>query len=118
MFSPAVLDHTLNPRNAGKLDGATHRGIAGEPGEGPYIQLWFSVKGEKIEEASYETFGCPAAVACASLMCQLAKGRSISWVLSVEEKDLTTLLGGLPEGKEHCPRLAVRAARDAFEGWK
>lgn len=118
MFTAAVLDHTLNPRNSGKIDCATHHGIAGAPGEGPYVELWFCVREGTVEAASYETFGCPAAVACASLVVQLAKGRTISWVLSVEEKDLTTLLGGLPEGKEHCPLLAVQAARDAFEGNK
>lgn len=116
MFSPAVLDHTLNPRNVGKLEGATHEGVAGEPGEGPYIMLWFKVNGENIEDATYETFGCPAAVACGSLVAQLAKGKTISWVLSLEEKNLVTLLGGLPEGKEHNARLVIHAVRDAFEG--
>src|SRR5437868_4119361 len=41
MFSPAVLDHFHNPRNVGPLDGFTHRGVAGSPGDGPHMVLSF-----------------------------------------------------------------------------
>lgn len=116
MFSASVLDYTLNPRNAGRLEDATHHGVAGEPGEGPYDELWFKTEAGVILAASYETFGCSAAVACASLVAQLSTGRQVSWILSVDEKDLATLLGGLPEGRVFCSLLAIQAARNAFEG--
>jgi NifU-like protein involved in Fe-S cluster formation len=116
VFTAAVLDHTLNPRNVGPLQGATHEGGSGDPGGGPYVLLWFIVVGETIQEASYETYGCPAAVACASLSAQLLKGKTVSQALSITPRDLTLLLGGLPEGKEHCPVLAVKAIQSAFEG--
>jgi nitrogen fixation protein NifU and related proteins len=114
MFSPRVLDHTVNPRNAGPLEGATHRGSAGDPGGGPYMTLWFLVEGGAIRRASYETYGCPAAVACGSLCAQILPGRTVAQALSLTPRDIDALLGGLPEGKEHCPRLAARAIEAAF----
>ena len=116
MFSAAVLDHSLNPRNVGPMEDATHEGGAGDPGGGPYVLLWFKVAGDKIVAGSYETYGCPAAVACASLTAEILKGRTVAQALSLTPQDLTLLLGGLPEGKEHCPKLAVQAIRSAFEG--
>jgi nitrogen fixation NifU-like protein len=118
LFTESVLDHTLNPRNVGPLEGATHEGASGVPGDGPYVLLWFKVDGEAIQDAAYKTYGCPAAIACSSLVAQLAKGRTVSQVLSIDEHDLITLLGGLPEGKEYCPGLAITAIHDALEGEK
>ena len=118
MFSPVALDHIANPRNAGPLEGATHQGVAGDPGGGPYVILWLKVEGDHIIKATYETYGCPASVACASLSAQLLAGRTVKQALSVTPHDLMLILGGLPEGKEHCPVLAVEAIQNAFKGDK
>jgi nitrogen fixation protein NifU and related proteins len=114
VLSQTALDHVANPRNAGPLPGATHQGVAGDPGGGPYVLLWFRVEGEVIREASYETYGCPASVACASLTAEILKGRTVAQALSMTPRDLTLLVGGLPEGREHCPALVVQAVKNAF----
>ena len=114
MFTAAVLDHTLNPRNAGELPNATHYGQFGIPGDGPYVQLWLNLSDGTILSASYATYGCPSAVACASLTCELLRGRNVDQAMLLEPKDLMLLLGGLPEGKEHCAKMAVDALRHAI----
>lgn len=114
-FSPLALDHIANPRNGGPLEGATHRGVAGDPGGGPYVTLWFRVEGATIREASYETYGCPAAVACASLTVEVLRGRTIAQALSLTADDLMLIIGGLPPGKEDCPARTILALRRAFE---
>jgi nitrogen fixation protein NifU and related proteins len=114
MFTTAVLDHALNPRNEGPLTGASHFGQYGDPGGGPYVQMWFKLGGDHIIEAAYKTYGCPAAVACASLACQLVPGRTPRWAMSIAAEDLAAILGGLPEGKEYCPAMVVKAIQDAF----
>ena len=53
MFSATVLEHTARPRNVGELETATHHGIAGVPGDGPYMHLWFEVEEGVIQRASY-----------------------------------------------------------------
>ena len=114
VFSEAVLDHTLNPRNIGPLENASNFGQFGEPGGGPYVQMWFDLKGETIVDAAYKTYGCPAVVASASLSCQLLKGRTTAQALLLDEKDLMLLLGGLPEGKDSCPQMVIQAIRSAL----
>lgn len=111
MFTSAVLDHTLNPRNVGAHEGATHYGQVGDPGGGPYVLMWLTIEEGVVVRASYQTYGCPAVVACASLLCQVAKGRTAAQLQELEERDVVGLLGGLPEGKEHCSALALSALR-------
>jgi len=100
----------------GPLNGATHYGVAGEPGEGPFVQLWFLVEGETIRRATYKTFGCPTTIASSSLMAELLTGKPVQVALSIEESDIVALIGNVPEGKEDCPRRVVAAIADAFSG--
>ena len=115
MYSAVASDHFHQPRRVGPLEGATHKGTAGTPGEGPYVVLWLRVEGEIIREAAYQTFGCPAAIASASVLAELIEGGNAKEALALDEAGLTVALGGLPEGKDHCPRLAIAALRSALE---
>nr|WP_309698013.1 iron-sulfur cluster assembly scaffold protein [Armatimonas sp.] len=115
MYSVVASEHFHAPRRVGPLEGATHTGTAGTPGGGPYVVLWFVVSGERIDRAAYKTFGCPAAIASASMVAELVEGRLVEAALMLTESELIQALGGLPEGKEHCPKLAVQALVAAFQ---
>ncbi len=113
----AIVDHLVNhPRFAGPLAGATHEGIAGSPGEGPYLHLWLRVEDGRIESAAYQTYGCFAAIASGEMLCLILKGKTLSEAATLTPTDLTTALQGLPEGKEHCPQLAIKALQRCFVG--
>jgi nitrogen fixation protein NifU and related proteins len=114
MYSLIASEHFNNPRRLGPLTEATHKGTAGIPGEGPYVVLWLELTGNIITGAAYKTYGCPAAIASASMLAQLVEGREVADALELDDASLTEALDGLPEGKEHCPRLAVEALVDAL----
>jgi nitrogen fixation NifU-like protein len=114
VFGPIASDHIANPRCAGPMEGATHYGVCGTPGEGPYVQVWLRIVEGKIVKAAQQTNGCPAQIASASVTAQLITGRTVEQALCLEAKDLLLMLGGLPEGKEHCTEMAVRALRQAL----
>ena len=116
MFNASVLDRVFNPRNEGPLQRATHIGQIGIEGEGPFMTLWFNVENQCVKNAAYKTYGCPASIASGSIVVELAIGRNVSQVLSVSETDISILLGGLPEEKLDCARMAVNAVRNAFAG--
>jgi len=113
-YSAAILDRAASPRFEGPLPDATHTGVAGSPGDGPYMEMWFELRDGVIRHAAYRTYGCPAAIACGSMTAQVATGRTIEQVLRLTPRDITLILGGLPKGKEHCPQLCVKALHSAF----
>ena len=108
-FSELALDHIARPRNRGELPDADLYGVAGCPGEGPYVEIWLRLDGELITAAHYDTNGCPSSVVCASLLCELAIGRELETMKELHADDLRTILGGLPEGKEEYADLAIKA---------
>ncbi|MEP6754479.1 MAG: iron-sulfur cluster assembly scaffold protein [Chthonomonadales bacterium] len=114
MFNALVLDRVFHPRNEGPLQDATHIGQIGIEGDGPFMTLWFYVENQSVKNAAYKTYGCPASIASGSVIAEIAIGRNVSQVLAVSEGDISLLLGGLPEEKLDCARMAVNAVRDAF----
>ena len=111
VLSDRAIDHVARPRNRGEMVDADRIGTAGSPGDGPYVRLWLKFEGNTVLKASYETNGCPSSMACASALCELAIGREMDKLLSLEPNDLIAYLGGLPEGKEVYASLAVHAMR-------
>jgi nitrogen fixation NifU-like protein len=109
------MGHVLNPRNSGPIEDATGVGCVGIPGEGRYIKIYVVVMDDTIQRASYECNGCPASIASASVVCQVATRKSVGFADVIEPKDVLVLLGGLPDGKQEMADMAVTALREALE---
>jgi nitrogen fixation NifU-like protein len=112
MYSDLALKWMAEARFMGPLEGATQVGVAGTPGEGPYLEV---VEGTIIQ-AAFKTFGCQAATACGSVTAGLVTGRTLEQAGRLTAADLLKIVGGVPEGKEYCAELAIEALRRALEG--
>ena len=115
MLSPFAAEHVNRPRNCGPLEGATHYGQVGVPGEGPYVQIWLQVEHDTILSAAYKCNGCPSTIASSSLVAEVMTGRTTQQALRLTTEDVITILGGLPEGKEPCAQMAVEALSKALD---
>jgi NifU-like protein involved in Fe-S cluster formation len=109
MYSERLMAVFNAATHRGELPEATHRGVGGTPGCGPYITLLFRVEDGVVKQARFDTYGCPTAIACAEIVCTMSEGQALAQLPAVTPEDLSLLLGGVPRGKEHCPALAVQA---------
>lgn len=115
MLSPIALSHIHSPRNCEPIEGASHYGQAGIPGDGPYVQLWLDVEDGLIKRTGYQCAGCFSSIACAGMAAEVLIGRTLEQASKLEPNDLILLLQGLPEGKEDCAERTVCAVRDALK---
>ncbi len=117
-YSEKVLDHFRNPRNVGTLEG---EGIAvgrvGNPVCGDLMEFYIKVKDEKIDDIKFKTFGCGSAIATASMITEMAKGKSIEEALRITRQDVADELDGLPPVKMHCSNLAADALKNAIDNY-
>ena len=110
-FHAAVENHTAPPRDVPHVVG--HAGKP--PGQGPFLRIYLVVEDGVIRDAAHETYGCPACIACAHTVCELARGRTVKGARDIDQAALTACVGQLPRQKRHCLGLAVGALRDALE---
>lgn len=117
-YTDVTLDHFYNPRNARKLENPDVVGRAGNPERGgPFMLVYLKLQGERIEEATFQTYGCCATIAAGSALTELAKTKKKSEAERVDEGAINEALGGLPMEKRHCAALAARALKDALAHW-
>ncbi len=118
MYSEKVLDHFKNPRNVGEMEKADGEGTVGNPVCGDMMTMYIKVKDDKIEDITFKTFGCGAAIATSSMTTELAKGLTLDEALEVTRQDVADALDGLPPVKMHCSNLAADALHDAIKNYK
>jgi nitrogen fixation protein NifU and related proteins len=109
MFSEAVLDHFQNPRNAGELPSANVTVEVSNPVCGDVLRLFARVEAGRILEASFLCRGCTTSIACASLLTEELRGRTVSEARGITAEGLSERLGVLPAATFHGAQLAADA---------
>ncbi|MCC6056700.1 MAG: iron-sulfur cluster assembly scaffold protein, partial [Desulfurococcaceae archaeon] len=108
-YSPKVLEIFRNPKNVGQLEDADVVESAGSPACGDMIRLYLkitNIDGEDvIEKASFESYGCAANIAAASILTEMIKGKRVEDAWKISWRVLSDELGGLPPIKYHCSIL-------------
>ena len=115
-YTQKVLDLFRNPKNLGKMEDATVVAVAGNPACGDMITFYLKINDEEIiERATFESYGCAANIATASIVTEMIKGLTLenAWK-DVTWKKVTEEVGGLPSVKFHCGILAVGAVKRAI----
>ena len=114
MYSEKVMDHFSNPRNVGELEGANAVGRVGNPKCGDIMQIYMKIENDVIEDVSFKTFVCGAAIATSSMATELVKGKTIEEALKLTNHAVAEALDGLPPAKLHCSVLAEEGIKSAI----
>lgn len=119
MYNDKVMEIFQNPKNVGELKGANGIGTVGNEACGDIMKLYLKINNnEIIENASFKTFGCAAAIVSSSVATEMIKGKSIEEALKLENEAIIEYLGGLPDHKIHCSILAKEAITEAINDFR
>lgn len=118
MYTEKVLDHFSHPRNMGEMEDANGVGMVGNAKCGDIMQMFLKVNDDGvIEDVSFKTFGCGAAIATSSMATELVKGKKVEEALKLTNSAVVEALEGLPPQKIHCSVLAEEAIKAALEDY-
>ncbi len=109
MYSPQLLDHFQNPRNAGEVLNPDASVQIENPACGDILKLSIRVADGRIAEVRFRAKGCVPAMACASLLTELLLGRPVEDARNLGREELVLKIGGLPEASIHASHLALDA---------
>jgi nitrogen fixation NifU-like protein len=118
-YSPKVIEHFRNPHNFGSIENADTVGEVGNMVCGDVMKLYLKINKNKdgqdyIEDVKFETLGCAAAIATSSVVTDLAKNKTLTDALKINNNDVIKALDNLPIVKIHCSLLAADALSEAI----
>ena len=112
-YSPTLVDHFLNPRNAGLMREADGSGSDEYAGCGDLTRFYLRVREGHLAEARFQAYGCGPTIAAASVATELAAGRTVEELTLLKAQEIEDALDGLPDDRKHAAEVAAGAMRAA-----
>src|SRR5262245_18930618 len=108
-------DHFRSPRNAGVLEKPDVEVRVENPVCGDLLHLYLRLGPDRrVAAATFQVYGCPAAIAAGSVLTELVRGRGPAELGALGEKAIDAALGGLRGESAHAAVLAADAVREAL----
>ena len=118
MYSPQLLDHFQHPRNAGELEHPGAYVRIENPACGDILELFARASDGNIAEIRFKAKGCVPAMACGSLITELALGKTREEAMAISREDVVEQIGGLPAASGHAAVLAIDALQELLRRLK
>jgi nitrogen fixation protein NifU and related proteins len=112
-YSATLLDHFLNPRNAGLMREPDGEGSEEYEGCGDLARFFLRVRDGRVAEARFQTYGCGPTIAAASAASERVTGRTVEELLNLKAQEIEDAVDGLPEDKRHAADVVAGALRAA-----
>ena len=115
IYRENILDHYKNPRNRGPLPGADVTVEESNPVCGDRLKLMYKLDGDRVSDIRFEGEGCAISLAAASMLTELAYGKTLAELRQIRDQDLLKEIGvPLSPTRVQCGLLALSGLRKCF----
>ena len=115
-YADRAIEYYLEKKNMGSLADADQVSeLTGHCGD--TMKVYLKVKDGRVEDVRYQVLGCPGAIASAMAAVELVRGKTLEEAKRLRDADIFKEIVDLPDQKQHCIRLSVKALQKAIEDY-
>jgi len=93
IYKDIILDYYRHPRNFGDLPEPDVRSKDSNPLCGDVIEMQLKIRDGKIDDLRFKGRGCAISQASASMLTELAKGKTLDEIKVLSKEDVLNMLG-------------------------
>jgi len=112
-YSATLVEHFLNPRNAGLMQGPDGVGVEEYAGCGDLARFFLRVQDGRVREVRFQTYGCGPTIAAASAASERVTGRTVEELVNLKPQEVEDAVDGLPDDRKHAADVVAGALRAA-----
>jgi nitrogen fixation protein NifU and related proteins len=112
-YSERLVDHFLNPRNAGLMREPDGVGEGEYADCGDLARFFVRVGDGCAREVRFQTYGCGPTIAAASAASELVTGWTLDALLRLGAEEVERAVDGLPDDRKHAADVVAGALRAA-----
>ena len=118
IYKDIILDYYRHPRNSGDLPDPDVRAKDSNPLCGDIIEMQLKIKDGKIDDIRFKGRGCAISQASASMLTELAKGKTLEEIKALGKTDILNMLGIDPgPTRIKCALLGLKVMKLAVYGY-
>jgi nitrogen fixation NifU-like protein len=112
-YSATLVEHFLNPRNAGLMRTPDGVGVEEYAGCGDLARFFLRVQDGRVREVRFQTYGCGPTIAAASAASERVSGRAVEELVNLKPQEVEDAVDGLPDDRKHAADVVAGALRAA-----
>lgn len=115
IYKEIIMENYKEPKNLGTIKDADYTSHETNPTCGDEIEVFIKESNGKVDDVKFEGCGCAISIASASLFTEEIKGKKLSDVKKMSEKDVIKALGiELSHSRVKCASLILVAVKHAI----
>jgi nitrogen fixation protein NifU and related proteins len=112
-YSATLVEHFLNPRNAGLMREPDGVGVEEYAGCGDLARFFLRLQDGRVREVRFQTYGCGPTIAAASAASERVAGRTVEELVNLKPQEVEDAVDGLPDDRKHAADVVAGALRAA-----
>lgn len=102
------IDHMMNPRNYGKIENYSGKGIGKNPNNNELVEMYLKVTQKILVNIKFQAIGCMSTIITGSIFTDMVMGETIEEAESVMEDFIKGLENAPPETKA-CGEMVAKS---------
>ena len=118
IYKDIILDYYRNPRNFGDIQNPDVRAKDSNPLCGDIVEMQLKINDGKVENLRFKGKGCAISQASASMLTEIAKGKTLDEIKAMGKNDVLAFLGIDPgPTRIKCALLGLKVLKLAVYGY-